>query len=435
MTDFTIMDVDELLRCLADTDSGRLRPELCGGRYVAVMYDPDDAPITEEDSEQDEDLVGIRVLGEATSVYGALDLLARAAAGPYDTDVIEDLLAEHADAEEDFPVLGEIQARERRVFALIVLDRIALMDVLTKEHWNDPYLGAAPRRFVSARFVFLTRASPPHQDEAYAVLELRPTGALSPADRSLLEADDPAAVQAAIARGASVNTLDDRGMSPLHHAVARRRLDVVAALLAAGADPALQAEGGNAPHFAALGRDQTVEPAAERIEHDDHWRILRTLVEAGAPVNAPNRRDARLLDLAIRTRPYPQEAIRFLTEHGAHTMHYAKDRLVSLLRDLPYGSREDLEIRVNEVRFLVESGAGTEGSLHALFDRYGYYEHEVASDILLALVEEILRHGADDTPDLRGRTALELAEHWLAQGNHLNYEPVVERLRAFHSQR
>ncbi|WP_433472590.1 ankyrin repeat domain-containing protein [Spirillospora sp. CA-142024] len=427
------MDLDELLCCLAEADSGRLRPELCGGRYAAVMYDPEGDQ--EEAGEEDEDLAGVRVLGEASSVYGALDLLVHAAAGPFDTGVIEDLLAEHADAEDDFPVLGEIQARERRIFALIALSRIALMDVLTEDHWNDPYLGAAPRRFAAAGFVFLTRASSPHQDEAYAVLELRPTGALSPADRSLLEANDPAAVQAAIAGGASVNALDDRGMSPLHHAVARRRPDVVAALLAAGADPALQAAGGNAPHFAALGSGRTVEPIADHIEHDDHWRILRMLVEAGAPVNAPNRRATRLLDLAIRTRPYPQEAIRILTEHGAHTMQYAEHRLATLLRDLPYESREDLEIRVNEVRFRLESGASTQGALHALFDRYGYYEHEVDSDILLALVEEILHQRADDTPDWRGRTALDLAEYWLAKGEHPNYQPVVERLRAFHSQR
>ncbi|MFE2182106.1 hypothetical protein [Streptomyces sp. NPDC059455] len=46
------MDLDELLRCLAEAESGELREELTGGRYVVVQYNPegtyfDDADLAE----------------------------------------------------------------------------------------------------------------------------------------------------------------------------------------------------------------------------------------------------------------------------------------------------------------------------------------------------------------------------------------------------
>ncbi|MER6434131.1 hypothetical protein ABT272_41610 [Streptomyces sp900105245] len=186
---------------------------------------------------------------------------------------------------------------------------------------------------------------------------------------------------AALADGAKIDALDDRGMSPLHHAIAHRCADVVAELLATGADPARQSDFSNAPHFAVLDPTGIVKAAADRIDDDIHWQILRMLIEAGAPVNAGDLTGATLLDLAVATRPYPKEAVRFLTKQGARVTRQAGD-LTKLLARLPYGSRTDLEIRVNEVRLLLEAGASADGALHALLGTYGYYEHEVPSDIL-----------------------------------------------------
>jgi hypothetical protein len=414
------MDVDEMLRCLAEADSGQLRPELCDGRYAVVVFNPDGACLEEES----------QVVGEASSVYGALDELANAViCDHYESDLIQDVLAEREDA----PALPGIQTEKRWLLAQFALGLLGPMDVVTEDHWSDPYLGQVSLLFTGARFVFLASAAPPNQDEAHTILELQPTGTPSPADRSLMAAGDAAAVEIALADGADANALDERGMSPLHHAVAHRRPDAVAALLAAGADPALQAEYGNAPHFAALGPGKTVSASVERVEHADHWRILRTLIEAGAPVNAGDRTGATLLDHAIATHPYPQEAIRFLADRGARAAHLESKPLNWRLERLPYDSITSLQRRVNEVRFLLDSGANTDGALHALLGDTGYYEHEVPGEILLALVEEILRHGARDTPDNSGRTALERAESWLANGKHPNYEPTVKRLRAFHS--
>ncbi|WP_345438811.1 hypothetical protein [Actinoallomurus vinaceus] len=423
------MDIDEMLRCLAEADSGRLRPELCDGRYAAVLYDPDEPSLEEDDEfwDEDEPFYG-HVVGEASSVYGALDQLASEFAG-YDADTTEEILEEYEDVDE----LDGIQTAERRLLALSALGCLGPMDIVTDDHWNEHYLGRAPVLFAGARFVFLASAAPPHQEEACAILELQPTGTPSPAGRSLMNANDAAAVAAALADGAEVNALDERGMSPLHHAVAHRRPYAVAALLAAGADPALQAGFGNAPHFAALVGGETVKAATARIEDADHWRILHMLVEAGAPVNAGDLTGTTLLDLAIATRPYPEEAIRYLTDRGAHTAHLASMPLTGLVRSLPYHSTASLEIRLNEVRFLLDSGTSPDGALHALLGFYGYYEREVSSEILVAFVDEILRHGPRDTPDDSGHTALDRAEARVANGKHPNYEPVVERLRALHS--
>ncbi|WP_433179863.1 ankyrin repeat domain-containing protein [Actinoallomurus sp. CA-150999] len=422
------MDIDEMLRCLIEADSERLRPELCDGRYAAVLYDEEASPELDDEFDDDDDPLHAEVVGEASSVYDALDHVANVFCD-FGEDTTEEILDEYEDEEE----LDGIRTAGRRLLAITALGYMGPMDIVTDDHWNDHYLGKAPVLFPGARFVFLASAAPPHQEEAYAVLELQPTGSPSPADRSLMEADDASAVAAALADGADVNALDDRGMSPLHHAVARRRPDAVAALLAAGADPALQAGFGNAPHFAALVGGETVKAATGRIEDADHRRILRTLVEAGAPVNAGDLTGATLLDLAIATRPYPEETIRFLTDRGAHAAHLASSPLAELLRSLPYYSTASMETRLNEVRFLLDSGASADGALHALLGFYGYYEREVSSETLVAFVDEILRHGARDIPDSDGRTALDLAERWLANGKLPNYEPVVERLRALHS--
>ncbi|MGG7576057.1 hypothetical protein [Streptomyces sirii] len=72
-------------------------------------------------------------------------------------------------------------------------------------------------------------------------------------------------------------------------------------------------------------------------------------------------------------------------------------------------------------------GRANEPALHVLLGRTGYHEREVSGEMLLALVEEILRHGVRDVP-YNGRTAREHAEGWVTYGL-AHYRPVVERLR------
>jgi ankyrin repeat protein len=442
------MDLTEVLRCLAEADADQLRPELCRGRYMLVAYG-EESSIEEDVDDVDEERDGTGgVLEEAASVYGALDLLASYLADMHNGDpseLTEDCRAEgvgereyeqwlHEDYWRHIPQLHSIRSPDRRLLAYFLMSYISgAMDIETSDHWRNPYLGQTPTLFTGARFVFLTSAAPPHQEEAFAILECQPTGALTDSERALMQAcrnGDPAAVATALSAGARVDALDERGMSPLHMAVAHRQPAVVEALLAAGADPRLQSEFGNAPHFAALDRRRRVGPSADRIDDDQHWRMVRVLVDAGAEVNAANLTGATVLDLAIATVPYPEEAIQYLVAHGARSSRLKGESLHDLLASLPSQDSRSLRIRVNEVRHLLETGADPNqpSALRALFDSKGYDEHNVPGEILLDLADILLRHGARDNSSGAEPSALDWAERWLESGDR-NYQLVVDRLR------
>ena len=265
------MDLVDILRHLAEADAGQRQAEMCGGHYIVVGCDD----LSEYD-EYEEEGAGTTI-GEASSLYDALDLLAAV--------IVEQLGDDWERWAEDVDADG-ITSPSRRVLASFLTSDHGPMDTVTDDFWDDAYLGAALTRFPGARFVFLTSAIPPYQDVAFAILEHQPTG---------------------------TDGLDGRGMAPLHHAVARRDLAAVRSLLDDGADPCQQADFGNSPHFAAVdGTTELVGPCADRIEDAEHWQILRMLVEAGAQVNATNLEGATLLDLAMATTPCPEEAVGFL---------------------------------------------------------------------------------------------------------------------------
>ena len=93
------------------------------------------------------------------------------------------------------------------------------------------------------------------------------------------------------------NSLDERGMSPLHHAVARGDRAEVAALLETGADPNLQAEYGNAPLFAAIDTRGNTSSALETFD-DERWVMTKALLDHGAHTNSRDRLGRSIVDLA-----------------------------------------------------------------------------------------------------------------------------------------
>ncbi|MEU9115097.1 ankyrin repeat domain-containing protein [Streptomyces sp. NPDC048483] len=445
------MELDDVLQALTEAESGRRRPELTHGHYIVVAFDPDaayeeeddEADEGEEEDEEEEACAGAEV-GRASSLYDAFDVLSSAVEELYGDhrdhevggDEYEEWLDDLAGNDAQYaPLLRAIHSPKRRGLAYYLMGYDAPMDIVTTDLWRGAYLGDAAAQYPGARLVFLITAAPPHHEEAYAVLEHQPTGDPSDADRALMEAcrhGDPAALSAALATGAHVNALDERGMTPLHIATAHRHVTAVTALLEAGADPALQAAYGNAPHFAGLDRNGRVGSHAEEIEDDGHWRIVRTLIDAGAPLDAADRTGATVLDAALATLPYPEGAIRHLVTHGARSNRLAGVSLNGLLNRLPYHEQRELKVRVNQVRFVLESGpdeAELAGALHALLGSTGYYEREVPGEILLELVDLLVRHGVPDTPGNYGRSALEEAENWVTHG-HTHYRPVVDRLRS-----
>ena len=58
-----------------------------------------------------------------------------------------------------------------------------------------------------------------------------------------------------IQAGAEVNLADKRGWTPLHQASRHGQVEVIAALLAAGADKTIKDEDGRTPHDVAKNQD------------------------------------------------------------------------------------------------------------------------------------------------------------------------------------
>ncbi|WP_063735642.1 ankyrin repeat domain-containing protein [Streptomyces sp. RTd22] len=446
------MDLDELLRCLVEAESGELREELTGGRYAVVQYDPDewtftesdlaelfgapasaDAEETDEDDwDEDEDGASFDVIGVATSVYEALDLLGEGLPDEEElTELDEEEWAEEAaefgadalgeDQDASIALLQGLQDPRRRAVAQLLCGVLGPMDFLTEEFEQDPYLGHVAARLPGARFVMLASAAPPHQEVAYAILELPPRGTPDPAAHALLRAaasGDLAALRTAIGEGTDVDTLDECGRAPLHHAVAARTPAAVGALLAAGADPRAQSAFGNAPQFAT---------AARRTDDEEHWSILWSLLDAGADINAANTSGQTLLDLAIRSDPYPEPQIRLLLDRGAVSRELANTRVDSLVSRLPYRDDDLLRILRNQVGFLLATGAPYDHPLDAMLGSTGYYERELSADYLVGLVDLMLTHGVRDRPGTYGRTARESAQHHVAHGL-THYQAVADRL-------
>jgi hypothetical protein len=454
------VEIEDILRCLADADADRRRPELCDGRFVYLARWPDDFRDPDDDYE-DDDFARF----EETSLYDALDRWASDIVAMLETDDSAELTEEHRNdvPERDYdrwlwedllgyaPLLRDIHSPSRLILAYYILEIVGLpMSVDTTDFVAGVELDSASGQYHSARTLISMSAAPPHHDEWYAILQCQPTGAptAANADLGLLAAcrdGDPDAVAPAVAAGADVNKLDERGMTALHVAVAHRHLPVVRALLAAGADPTTQAEYGNAAQFAAL-RDGEVLPVADRVEDPIHQQILEALLDAGAPPNAASRTAATLTDLAIRTRPYPKAFIDRLLAAGAggEKISRARISLSSRLEHLPAGSTRLLETFANEMRFLLETGTDPnlldgddpwdrQPALYALLAFTGYGVDDVPPDLLLELVDTLLEHGAGAGRPDDLNTAIEHAQGWVDHGFG-HYAPIVERLRAAHGQ-
>ncbi|MDA2809459.1 ankyrin repeat domain-containing protein [Nocardiopsis sp. RSe5-2] len=401
------MDQTEIVRMLADADAGRVTGPVGPNRYAVVAYDLD-AEYDGEDEDfldYDEDLECLSVWGLRPTAAEAFDLLGDKLADRLDGAVDEYI--EHAlgpgvevddfDAwfEGDADTLALLKAKPtpgRKMLVFLLQGYHAPMDHLDeKDQPYDAYLGPAAKLFHGARALYGASAAPPYHDEAMAVFELQPT------DRE----DGP-------------NSLDDRGMSPLHHAVARGDLAEVTALLEEGADPNLQAEYGNSPLFAAVDVNGQVSSVLETID-GDRWALIRTLLDHGAQINARNRVGRTLVDLAVATLPYPAEIIGELRTAGGRSFRYGPDALEKMLeRSLPREEKA-FQVRLGEIRYLLESGADRHGLLHRVFRRTGYSDGELPEHRLVALVELLLAQSVRDEV-IDGTTAADLARRWVDHG-------------------
>lgn len=283
----TGMELNEIVQLLADADAGRATEPIRPGGYALVGYIPG-SEIDEDDEDYDEDLDGLEVWSTASTAAEAFDLLGDQLAEAVDDsmrdlwssyledDMEEDDFEEPYEGDPDALGLLELQRTPSREGLFYLFGGFhGLMDFITSEdQFDDYYLGAATKLFPGAKLLHGASAAPPNQDEAMAVFELQPT------DRE----DGP-------------NSLDERGMSPLHHAVARGDLAEVAALLESGADPNLQAEYGNSPLFAAIDTRGNTSSALEALD-DERWAMTKALLDHGAYIDSRDRLGRSIVDLA-----------------------------------------------------------------------------------------------------------------------------------------
>jgi uncharacterized protein len=406
------MDASGIVRLLAEADAGRVEGPVRAGGFAVVAYDPE-ADVDEEDEDYDEDLVYLEVWGTAANAAEAFDLagekLAERAGDTVDETVsfgLEDGVAVN-DFERWFEggdaAVALLRARPtdgRKMLMFLLYGYYAPMEFFDAEGQFSPHLlDNAARLFTGARLVYAASAAPPYHDDAVGVFELQPTGT-----------------------GEGPNALDDRGMSPLHHAVAGGDPAAVAALLEAGADPDLQAGYGNSPLFAAVDDRGEVASALEAVD-GDRWAITTALLDRGADVNARDRAGRTLVDLAVQTLPYPAGAIEELHARGGRSFVLKPATIEMHLRHCHHYRGDGFLMQLNRIRYLLETGAERRGLLHQLLgDRYSWTE--LPPEKLVPLVELLLSQGVRDEA-IDGSTAADLARKRIASGD-AYYQEVVD---------
>jgi hypothetical protein len=411
------MNRSEIVQLLADADAGRDTGPVRPDGYAVVAYDVE-AWGDEEDEDYDEDLDHLEIWGTTATAAEAFDLVGDTLADRFGDTVDEQV--EHAleDGVEvndfdqwfggDEAAVALLMARPtdgRKMLMFLLHDYYAPMVHFDAEHQPaDHYLGTAAKLFTGARLLHGASASPPWHDEAIGVFELQPS------DRE----DGP-------------NSLDERGMAPLHHAVARGEFAEVTALLEAGADPNLQAEYGNSPLFAAIDHMRQTSSVLETLDAD-RWTLTKVLLDSGADVNSRDRLGRTLVDLAAVTIPYPDTTIGDLHVRGGKSFMLKPESVGGRLGYLDFRKGDLFQLGINEIRYLLEAGAERRGLLHQFLASTGYYEHELSRDRLVAIVELLLSQDVRDE-EIDGKTALEHARKWVARGLD-HYQAAVDLLEA-----
>jgi cytohesin len=227
-----------------------------------------------------------------------------------------------------------------------------------------------------------------------------------PADQALMlaaERGDAAGIEAAVARGAQVNSHDTRksadGKTPLVLAVENGHEDAVKALLRLGADVELKAK--TSPHNtrAILDSESQERTPLHVAAALGRTGLAKLLLDSGASLKA--RDESRETPLHVAAAGNHVEAVRLLLEHGADVEAKGRDNMTPLLYAAARG-------HVEAGLALLDGGADARAANRSRETAL----HYAVSSRSAPLVRALVARGADPkAPNKYGSSALERGAH------------------------
>ncbi|APR77006.1 Ankyrin protein [Minicystis rosea] len=423
------LSIETLAELVAHPDT--LPPELRDRRFLVFHgLDPSfvreeiarDAPLRKAGKKR----YGFRLVGEATDLVGALRVL---------WEAIEGL---GALAEQTFPP-GTWQEN--------------LTQWLAQPHFSVPkdeeacvassIISGAKAKHLESRFVIAVLGDAPYEGEGACVLEVPPASKPAKKDALLIKAckaGDVVRAKEWLAAGADPKAADERGDTALHYAVARRDRALVALLLDAGADPDAAARFSHAPAFAGFDARGRLGPVSTHLEDDDHFAVLRLLVERGADPEVRGPASDTLADLAAAAVPFREPWVRFFIERGA-TSRFLRPRwahrrpMDALLASIHFLSARELAQVPNRLRLLAWLGCDPNGRPHGVqptpleeWLTMGYGAHEVEPAAIVAIAQAFADVGARDEVGRDGRRPSDRADMWAKHDARMSHYAEVARI-------
>lgn len=393
------LDSDTFIQCIADAEKQQYKPEFCQHRYVSLFYGEE----------------GLVPLGQADSLYEAIDNFSDFLAQDqyYGKDTHHyDWLHETDDEE-----LKEITTFKRKLFVYWGLGALSPMDRMHDDDDRDyfqnaciegAYVSEAVSLYPKSRYVVAWGAAPPNQEEGGCIIELANKANPVEECKALFKACSEGnleGIKEQLQQGININIIDEGGNTALHVAVAYRQLAAVNLLLKTGANPNAQNLYQHAPLFATLSGNRKIEPLGKKIDDENHFEIIKTLLAHGADIAAKRLQGETILEMTMSTVPYPKDWIQFLLDKGSVPLLAQEKRPIHRHIEFSYYNEvKGYEHKfVNQIHLLLQYGASpniknrdSRTALHYLLYSYRYAQPTADLQELVDIVKLMVAYGAHD---------------------------------------
>jgi ankyrin repeat protein len=273
---------------------------------------------------------------------------------------------------------------------------------------DGAYVSGAVHFYPKSRYVVAWGAAPPNHEEGGCIIELatkvNPVEECKALFRACSEGNIEG-VKEQLQQGISINIVDEEGNTALHVAVAYRQLAVVNLLLKAGANPNAQRLYQHVPLFATLSSNHKIEPLGKKIDDENHFDIIKTLLAHGADITAKRLHGETILEMAMSTVPYPKDWIQFLLDKGSVPLLAQEEQPVHWCITLSeYDDVKGYEHEfVNQIHCLLQYGVSpntknrdSRTALHCLLKSYRYSQPTADLQELVDIVKLMVAYGAHD---------------------------------------